>query len=349
MNAIKNLVRKNVLQLKPYSSARDEYSKTEGIFLDANENPYGTLNRYPDPNQLEVKQELSKLKKVAVNNIFISNGSDEIIDLCFRVFCKPGVDKALSFSPSYGMYKVSAAVNDVELLEVPLDINFDIELETLTPLISDKHIKLIFICSPNNPTGNTFSKEKIEFILKKFNAIIILDEAYIDFSETESLTSMIGSYKNLLVCQTFSKAWGLAAARVGIGYADTYLISLLKKIKAPYNVSQLNQEAALFALKDLIHYKNTIERILIAKEELKYELLKLDSIRKVYPSQANFFLIESPDAIALYNALVQENIIIRQRHKLVPNCLRITVGTPEENKALINAIKNIDEKSFIYR
>jgi len=349
MKEIKALVRKNILQLKPYSSARDEYTGTDGIFLDANENPYGKWNRYPDPYQHAIKKELSQIKQIAVENIFIGNGSDEVIDLCFRIFCRPGIDTALSFNPSYGMYKVSANIHDIELLQVQLNSNFDIDLNKSKPYLKDDKIKLLFICSPNNPSGNIYSLEKILYILNNFKGIVILDEAYIDFADTDSLIPLIQKYNNLIVCQTLSKAWGLASARVGMAFSNPYMISLLQKVKAPYNVSQLNQDLALKTLKDIPKFKQNLSKIQSAKKALKKELLDLTCIKKIYPSQSNFFLVECENAIELYEALVKENIIIRQRHGQVTNCIRITVGQPEENRVLVNAIKQIDEKSTVYR
>lgn len=349
MKEIKALVRKNILQLKPYSSARDEYTGTDGIFLDANENPYGKWNRYPDPYQHAIKKELSQIKQIDVENIFIGNGSDEVIDLCFRIFCRPGIDKALSFNPSYGMYKVSSDIHDIELLQVQLNSNFDIDLNKSKPYLKDDKIKLLFICSPNNPSGNIYSLEKILYILNNFKGIVILDEAYIDFANTDSLIPLIQKYNNLIVCQTLSKAWGLASARVGMAYSNPYMISLLQKVKAPYNVSQLNQDLALKTLKDIPKFRQNLSKIQSAKKALKKELLGLTCIKKIYPSQSNFFLVECENAIELYEALVKENIIIRQRHGQVTNCIRITVGQPEENRVLVNAIKQIDEKSTVYR
>jgi len=247
---INKIARENILQLLPYSSARDEFSGsgTDGIFLDANENPYGTLNRYPDPYQKELKELIGADRNVASENIFIGNGSDEVIDLLFRIFCNPGKDKALAFSPTYGMYDVSAAINDVELVKVPLNESFDIDLEKVLPVLKDKQLKLVFICSPNNPTGNTLNLESIEAILKSFSGVVLIDEAYIDFSSKESLIGLIEKYPNLVVSQTFSKAWGLAAARVGIAFTNTAILNLMNKVKPPYNVSDLNQQAAIDVL-----------------------------------------------------------------------------------------------------
>lgn len=334
---LESLVRPNILKLKPYSSARDEYNGDTGIFLDANENPFGTLNRYPDPYQKEVKEKLSALKNIPVSQIFLGNGSDEVIDLVFRIFCTPGNDKALVFTPTYGMYEVSANINDTELLQLSLNRNFQIDKEAVIPFLKDENLKLIFICSPNNPTGNSI--ENIGFILENFNGIVFVDEAYIDFSSQKSWTEKLEQYPNLIISQTFSKARGLAAVRVGIAYSSPEIISLLNKTKPPYNVSQLNQEAALIALVDDEKYQSEIKTILEEKERLKKALLKLTVIKKIYPSDANFILAEVNDADEIYNNLVQQKIITRNRNSVIANCIRITIGTTEENNQLIAALK----------
>ncbi len=338
---IKELVRPNILELKPYSSARDEFSGEEGIFLDANENPFGELNRYPDPYQNELKQKLAELKGVSTNNIFVGNGSDEVIDLAFRIFCSPGFDKAITFSPTYGMYDVSAAINNVELLKLPLNKEFQIDLEKLEPYFNDSSIKMMFICSPNNPTGNLMNKNDIEYILNNFNGIVIIDEAYIDFAEADSLISLINQYNNLIVSQTFSKAWGLAAARVGTAYANREIITLYNKVKPPYNVSKINQQAAINALDNSSNFDKNLNLILAEKERLKTELQEIDLVKKIYPSDANFLLLEVDDANQLYTQLVSQQIITRNRNAQVTNCIRISVGTPEENNELINALKTL--------
>ncbi|MCL1669103.1 histidinol-phosphate transaminase [Elizabethkingia ursingii] len=334
---LESLVRPNILKLKPYSSARDEYNGDTGIFLDANENPFGTLNRYPDPYQKEVKEKLSALKNIPVSQIFLGNGSDEVIDLVFRIFCTPGNDKALVFTPTYGMYEVSANINDTELLQLPLNSDFQIDKEAVIPFLKDKNLKLIFICSPNNPTGNSI--ENVDFILENFNGIVFVDEAYIDFSSQKSWIEKLEQYPNLIISQTFSKARGLAAVRVGIAYSSPEIISLLNKTKPPYNVSQLNQEAALIALVDDEKYQSEIKTILGEKERLKKALLKLTVIKKIYPSDANFILAEVNDADEIYNNLVQQKIITRNRNNVIANCIRITIGTTEENNQLITALK----------
>ena len=341
MNSIKNLVRPNILKLNPYSSARDEFSGKKGVFLDANENPYGELNRYPDPYQNALKNKLADFKKVKPSNIFIGNGSDEIIDLAFRIFCSPGYDKALTFSPTYGMYEVSASINNIELIKVPFKEDFQLDLENLKSCFKNPTIKLLFICSPNNPTGNCLAKADIEFVLQNFKGIVIIDEAYIDFAQTNSALELIDKYENLIVSQTFSKAWGLASARVGIAYANEEIISLFNKVKPPYNVSALNQKATIEALDDFESFEQNLKSILKEKERLESEIRKFNYVKKIYPSDANFLLLKVKDANGLYQELVSLNIIIRNRNSILPNCLRITVGTPEENNKLLNALKKL--------
>jgi histidinol-phosphate aminotransferase len=339
MFELENLIRKNILQLKPYSSARDEYSGLSGIYLDANENPFGKLNRYPDPYQRELKERLSSYKCIPAENIFIGNGSDEVIDLVFRIFCIPGQDKALTFTPTYGMYDVLAAINEVEMIEIPLNQYFQIDLQEINTVLKTDNLKIIFICSPNNPTGNNI--DHIETLLQKFNGIVFVDEAYIDFSQKDSLLTKLGKYPNLIVSQTFSKAWGLAAARVGIAYASASIISLFNKVKPPYNVSKLNQEAALEALENIAAFEKNRTIILEQKKLLEKKLKSSPLITKIHPSDANFILVETIDANAIYQKLVEQRVITRNRNNVVNACLRITVGSPSENEQLINALKNI--------
>lgn len=338
---IKNLVRKNILNLKPYSSARDEFEGENGIFLDANENPFGELNRYPDPYQLKIKQKLSELNQISTENIFLGNGSDEVIDLAFRIFCEPKKDKVLTFSPTYGMYEVSANINDVELINLDLNDNFQIDLETLKPYFEDENLKIIFICSPNNPTGNSI--KNIEYILENFNGIVFIDEAYIDFSPEESFTNQIKNYPNLIVSQTFSKAWGMASVRVGIAYASEEIIKFYNKVKPPYNISQLNQDAIIKTLNDenINQVSENIKIILEEKKSLIQNLEKLDLVKTIFPSDANFILIEVDNANSVYQELVNQNVIIRNRNSVIKNCLRITVGSPDENKKLIETLQTL--------
>ena len=339
---IKNLVRKNILNLKPYSSARDEFEGENGIFLDANENPFGELNRYPDPYQLKIKQKLSELNQIPTENIFLGNGSDEVIDLAFRIFCEPKKDKVLTFSPTYGMYEVSANINDVKLINLELNKDFQINLENLKPYLNDENLKIIFICSPNNPTGNSI--KNIKYILENFNGIVFIDEAYIDFSPEESFRNQIKNYPNLIVSQTFSKAWGMASVRVGIAYASEEIIKFYNKVKPPYNISQLNQDAIIKTLNDenINQVSENIKIILEEKKSLIQNLKKLNLVKTIFPSDANFILIEVDNADSVYQELVNQNVIIRNRNSVIKNCLRITVGSPDENKKLIETLQNID-------
>jgi histidinol-phosphate aminotransferase len=337
---IYQLVRTNILEMESYSSARSEYTGAASIFLDANENPVGPLNRYPDPGQKELKQAISSWKKTAAENIFIGNGSDELIDLCIRIFCTPGKDAVLSFTPSYGMYKVAANLNDVSYYGVPLDDQFQIDQKALQPYLSMPDLKIIFICSPNNPTGNTI--EGIEQILRTFKGIVIVDEAYIDFASTQSKMSQITQYPNLIVIQTLSKACGLAAARIGIAYSNPDIIGLLHKVKPPYNISSLNQDAALRAIKDQAFLQQSIQCILTERDRLSAALSSLSFIEEVFPSEANFILIRVPDANRLYSYLQARSIIIRNRDKELKGCLRISIGTHEENSTLLTALSEYE-------
>lgn len=349
MIELEKLVRPNIRTLKPYSSARDEFSGSEGIFLDANENPFGELNRYPDPYQRELKDLLAKRKGLDQNQLFVGNGSDEVIDLLFRIFCEPGRDKALSFAPSYGMYEVSAGINAVEVCMLPLTDSFQLDCVKTTELLENAGIKLTFICSPNNPTGNAFPKEDIECILRASAGIVVVDEAYIDFSDSPSMLDLLPDYPNLVVVQTMSKAWGLAAARVGFAFAHPYLIEVLNRVKAPYNVSALNQQAAIEALRRPEIFAANLDCLRAEKEGLSRNLNALASVVKIYPSEANFLLVEFEDPDPTYTKLVERNIIVRNRHGVVRNCIRITVGKPEENEQLIEALKQIEnEKSTFY-
>lgn len=341
MFSLKNIVRKNIWNLKPYSSARDEFKGKADVFLDANENPFGTLNRYPDPHQKEIKQKLSTIKKVATNQIFVGNGSDEVIDLAFRIFCEPGKDKVLTFSPTYGMYDVSAGINDIELIKQPLINDFQINLNQLQPYLDFEDVKIIFICSPNNPTGNNLNTDDVEYILENFNGIVIVDEAYIDFSSQASFIKNINKYNNLIVSQTFSKAWGLAGVRTGVAYASEEIINLYNRVKPPYNVSTLNQKAVLNSLDNLEEVTKNIETILLERTKLKEALSELPIVKKIYPTEANFLLVEVDNANKAYQYLIDEKVIVRNRNTQVGNCIRITVGTPEENKRLIKTLQKV--------
>lgn len=340
-NNIQQLVRKNILNLAPYSSARDEYEGTEGIFLDANENPFGIYNRYPDPQQNALKQRLSEIKNVDVRQIFLGNGSDEVIDLAFRIFCEPNKDKALTFTPTYGMYEVSANINSIELKKIPLNSDFQIDRNTVAPYFLDENLKLIFICSPNNPSGNLIQSDDIEFILENFNGIVIIDEAYIDFCPEASFAEKLMRFPNLIISQTLSKAWGLAGLRLGIALMSEELLALYNKIKPPYNISSINQQVGLEILNQTREFKEKVEIILIEKAKLIQELQMIKIVKKIFPSDANFLLVEVENANELYSKLIAQKIIIRNRNTVVPNCVRITIGTSEENKKLVNALKTI--------
>ena len=339
---LEQLVRKNIWELAPYSCARDEYSGVDAsVFLDANENPYnGPINRYPDPLQKQLKQEIAKVKGVSEDRIFCGNGSDEAIDLVYRIFCNPGVDNAVAIDPSYGMYKVCADVNNIEYRKVQLDNDFQFHAADMLQ-VADNHTKLMFICSPNNPTGNDMSHAEVEQLLQQFRGIVVVDEAYFDFSEQPSFTQLLDKYPNLIVLQTFSKAWGCAAIRCGLAFASPQIIGLFNKVKYPYNVNLLTQQQALEALRNA---QQTKEWVKILKEErtrLMQLFAELSLTDKVFPSDANFFLTRVSDANAIYKYLVGEGIIVRNRNSvtLCGNCLRITVGTPEENNTLIEALK----------
>lgn len=338
---LKKLVRENVLNLTPYACARDDFKGTTGIFLDANENPYGNLNRYPDPYQRELKTQISKLKKINEENIFLGNGSDEIIDLCFRVFCNPGADKALTFTPTYGMYEVSASANDVEVLKIPLNESFQIDIKKADILFSDKKLKIVFICSPNNPTSNSMNLEDVEYIIRRFSGIVLIDEAYIDFSEKPSSLKLLDKYPNLIVMQTFSKAFGLAAVRIGMAFSHPEIVKYFNKLKPPYNISTINQRAALSRLQRTSQYQREVMRIKKERERLGSILTELNIVDKVYSSDANFLLVKVRNADYIYNELINRNIIIRNRNKMIDNCVRITIGKKSENNRLISALKAI--------
>ena len=336
------LLRENIRSLVPYSCARDEFRGKDEIFMDANENPYGTLNRYPDPYQMELKSSISRIRGVPEENIFLGNGSDEIIDLCFRIFCNPGVDKALTFSPTYGMYEVSAAINNVELIKVPLSGDFQIETKNVLPFLKDQRLKLIFICSPNNPTGNSMDSSAIETLISDFNGIVIIDEAYVDFSEQPSFITKLNRYRNLIVMQTFSKAMGLAAARVGLAFMAPAMVRYFNKVKPPYNISAINQKAALKSLARSELLKTRVRRIKNERERLMDRLRKMNIIERVFKSDSNFILVKTKNADLIYSILVDNKIIVRNRNKVVPGCLRITVGTISENNKLIKVLRKIE-------
>jgi histidinol-phosphate aminotransferase len=335
------LLRENIKLLKPYSSARDEYFGDASVFLDANENPYNSpYNRYPDPLQRELKSKIAKIKKVHHENIFLGNGSDEPIDLLVRAFCEPNVDNIVSIDPSYAMYKVAAEINNVEFRKVLLTEDFQLDASKLLAAI-DKQTKLVFLCSPNNPTGNCLDNSEIVKVIRNFMGLIILDEAYIDFSEKEGFMGSLNKFPNLVILQTFSKAWGLASIRLGMAFADHSIIAALNKIKYPYNLNILTQQFALEALDKENEKNEWVNFILTNKGLFMDELADLQLVKKVYPSDANFFLIQIDEPKMVYDYLVENKIIVRNRSNvaLCAGCLRITVGTQEENDMLIKALK----------
>ena len=338
---IQDLLRKNIRSLQPYSCARDEFKGEASVYLDANENPYNApYNRYPDPLQWEVKELLSKIKNVHTENIFLGNGSDEPIDLMYRAFCEPRIDNVVAIEPTYGMYKVSASINDVEYRKVLLDENFQFTAESLLDA-TNLYTKLIWLCSPNNPTGNSMDRNEIKKLLTTFQGIVVLDEAYIDFASGESFTTYLDQYPNLVILQTFSKAWGSAAIRLGMAFASAEIIGVLNKIKYPYNVNILTQKQALKALQNADQVKAWVKTLLTERTALIQELEKLPLVQHIYPTDANFVLVKVPDANALYHYLVEKSIIVRNRNtvSLCLGCVRITVGTPEENKTLLEELK----------
>jgi len=343
MMNIKAITRKNILQMQGYSSAREEYNGIADIFLDANENPNETeLNRYPDPLQSELKKEIAKIKKLDTPQIFIGNGSDEAIDLLFRAFCEPGLSRAIIFPPTYGMYKVSAAINNIEVLELPLLPNFNL------PALEDIKSKLtttglLFICSPNNPTGNSTDLIRIKEIASNFYGLVVVDEAYIDFSESKSAITLLQEIPNLVILQTFSKAYGLAGARVGMAFASPEIIAVLNKIKPPYNISTLNIKAALNVLSQREIIMNQIVEITAERRRLKKAFLGLQNTIKIYPSNANFLLVQFADAKIVFNALIKAGIVVRDRANQIENCLRITIGTKYQNEKLLNILKELEK------
>jgi len=338
---IANLVRPNIRKLVPYSSARSEFKGKAEIFLDANENPFETgLNRYPDPLQWKLKAAISKLKGVPAEQIFLGNGSDEAIDLVVRIFCEPRQDHIMILPPTYGMYQVSADIADVGIRSVSLTPDFQPDVEAILAT-ADAHSKILFICSPNNPTGNDVELERIRSLCAQFQGIVVVDEAYIDFSKQASCTSLLAEFPNLIVMQTFSKAWGMAGIRLGMAFASTEIIQLFNKVKPPYNINQLTQQIALEALETSYDdYKQLLSTLLSERERLVQGLRELPFVEKVFPSDANFMLIKMDDPNRTYQYLVEEGIIVRNRNTvhLCAGSLRITVGRPEENDALLNAL-----------
>jgi histidinol-phosphate aminotransferase len=350
---LESLVRENIKRLKPYSSARKEFSGAAEIFLDANENSFGSpleesYNRYPDPLAIEIKKRIAEINDVDPSKIFVGNGSDEAIDLLFRIFCRPQIDSIVICPPTYGMYEVSAEINDVEIRRANLTSDFELDLEAIQKAVDD-NTKLIFICSPNNPTGNLMRRETILKLAETFDGIVVVDEAYIHFSDEESLVTETENTSNLVVLQTFSKAWGLAGLRVGLAFANEEIIKLFNKVKPPYNVSQAAQELILKGLDNVTQVHDTVAEIVRERSNLIDTLDKFSFVKKIYPSDANFVLVKTDDANATYEFLLKEKIVVRNRNivELCAGCLRITVGTPDENAALLAALKDY-EKSIVY-
>ena len=345
---LNKLIRDNIKTLKPYSSARHEFTGKASVFLDANENAYGSplpekFNRYPDPLQWQLKFQLARIKGVPAENIFIGNGSDEVIDLAYRIFCDPAKDNVIVCPPTYGMYEVSANINDVAIQKVNLTSNFQLDVQGILDAI-DVHTKLIFICSPNNPTGNNMSREDVEMILNNFGGIIIIDEAYINYSKQKTFIRELTEYPNLIVMQTLSKAWGLAALRLGLCYASMDIIDLFNKVKPPYNINDASQQLALEALQNTALVNEWIEACISQKQMLTKKMSNFRFVKKVYISDANFFLVKVKDADNLYNYLSANEIVVRNRSKDpgCENCLRITIGTPEENNNLLNVLNKYE-------
>ncbi len=340
---LQELVRPNIWNLKPYSSARDEFKGEASVYLDANENPYNApFNRYPDPMQWVVKEQIEKIKGVSRENILLGNGSDEPIDLVFRAFCEPGVENVVAIDPTYGMYQVCADINNIEYRKVRLTEDFQLDVDALLKVVDDK-TKVIFLCSPNNPTGNAFPKEELIRVINSFRGIVVIDEAYIDFSDKGTFLADLDRYPNVIVLQTFSKAWGSAAIRLGMAFASKEIISVLNKIKYPYNVNQLTQEQALKVLANASQVKIWVNVLLNERQTLVERLKQLPFVQKIYPSDSNFVLVKVGNANGIYGKLVDQGIIVRNRHSvtLCEGCLRITVGTPDENRILLEALKNL--------
>ncbi len=353
--SVQKLLRNNIRHLTPYSSARAEFTGAAQVCLDANENSLGSplikwYNRYPDPRQKQLKQAVSDIKKVPPEHIFLGNGSDECIDILYRCFCVPATDNVIICPPTYGMYEVSANINDIAVRKAPLLDDFGLDLVHIETLI-DEHTKLIWICSPNNPTGNSMQREDIETILNNFNGIVVIDEAYINFSRRKSFLQELPDYPNLVVLQTFSKAWGLAGLRLGMAFASAEIIDVMNKVKPPYNISQATQELALQALQNVSGVNDMIQELVSMRQALKGVLEQLPVIEKVYPSDANFLLVKTKNATKLYQCLLSRSIVVRDRSNvlLCSGCLRITVGTEDENTKLVDALLAYSEASLAHQ
>jgi histidinol-phosphate aminotransferase len=346
MTDINFLLRENIKRLVPYASARDEFSGTANIFLDANENSLASaltpaFNRYPDPHQLKIKEQLMQIKGLEPKNIFLGNGSDECIDLLYRAFCNPGKDNVIIHTPTYGMYEVSAHINDVEVRPARLTANFELDLAAIESLV-DKNTKIIWICSPNNPTGNVFARKDIEMILNNFDGIVVIDEAYVNFSRQQSFIRELTEYPNLVILQTLSKAWGLAGLRVGMAFASEMVIEIMNRIKPPYNIGQATQNLVLEALQHTDEVNEMIKEIVAMRNKLAEDLSRLSRVLNVYPSESNFLLVKVKEARKVYELLLTHGIVVRDRSSApgCTDCLRITVGTSAENEKLLEILAN---------
>lgn len=345
---LESLVRKNIKNLKPYSSARDDFHGDADIFLDANENSFGSplekpWNRYPDPHQWILKEKLGQIKNISMDRIFLGNGSDEAIDLLIRAFCEPLQDQIMILPPTYGMYEVCASINNVEVKAIPLTKDFGINLDAVVHELNER-IRLLFICSPNNPTANLMSLSDIEIILKKAKGLVVIDEAYIDFAPQDSLISLLNTYTNLVILQTFSKAWGLASIRLGIAFADPFIINVLNNIKPPYNINGVTQQMAGDALENLKKKTKMVSSILEQRKYLENNLKQLKIVKRVFSSEANFLLVRFDDSELIFKKLMNVGVIVRDRSRAIhcENCLRITVGTEAENKRLVTTLKKME-------
>lgn len=345
---LERLVRKNILGLKPYSSARSEFTGSAEVFLDANENSFGSTagnghNRYPDPLQTELKAKVSVVKRLKASQIFVANGSDEAIDLLFRIFCEPGRDEVITCPPTYGMYRVSAEINDIDVREAPLTKQFGLDVAGIKSAVSER-TKLLFICSPNNPTGNLMKRESIIELAQFFDGVVVVDEAYIDFAGQPSILAELEHLPNVVVLQTFSKAWGMASLRVGLAFASEDIVELMNRVKPPYNVSGIAQRAVIDAMHDTDTVDRWVGEILDQRKRLVRDLAAFEFVEEVYPSDANFVLVRFPNARSVYRHLVGEKIVVRDRStvRLCDGCLRITVGTPSENDRLIEALSRFE-------
>jgi len=346
-SAIIRLLRPMVREMAAYRSARDDFEDFEAqkTFLDANENPFESeVNRYPDPLQRKLKTALSEIKGVKPDQILLGNGSDEVLDLIFRAFCEPGQDEVILLPPTYGMYGVLAQLNNIIAHAVSLNTDFELDLEAIIAKV-DKKTKVIFVCSPNNPTGNSIPLSQIEALLKRFKGLVVVDEAYVDFAEQTSALSLLDAYPKLMICQTFSKAYGLAGIRLGIGFADPLIISYLNKIKPPYNINILTQKAAMASLKQKKAVEQQVKELIAERQNMEKALLNFNFVRKIFPSNANFLLIQVDDANKRYSQLIENDIVVRNRSSLIgcENCLRVTIGTPQENIKFMNVCKSIDQ------